>query len=241
MAFAECPHRIIFDLDDIFTFTDRHFWYLIEWSLLQLRVQGDLSPERHELLVSEFKRLNVAVFATAGVTRERWQVIMDMLAPEFPELSEALQLATVATLSEIYTSAPELRPHALEMINQVAMLQYPLVILTHADEDATALKADTYGFVKWFNQIDSVSPTGSKNAAAWQACIAKAGSTPAEVIVVEDNYKNVLAALEAGVKNVIWHKGAECPAYGQKGEVLEGVHVITDLRQLAPLIQSIWP
>ena len=233
------------DLDDVLNYTNRHFLKYLKRAVKKLISEMELKGERAAFLRKKFYNLNIEMFKTHGVVRERWRHILELLQEDFPELTEKVIEAVLPIFQLIYKTAPELREDAAVVMTQLHEfaheLGFPLAILTHADEETTQVKSDAYNLPKFFYPIKSVPANGKKDKQAFADYIHELGLEPKSVIVIEDNWHNIMEAIAAGVlpSHIIWFRGPETPDFGQNGRLPKGVNRLKNLSLLPALVKKI--
>lgn len=233
--------KIIFDLDDVLTYTNVHFRRYMDEAVNTLGDLLNLSDHRFEQFVAEFERLNIDFFAIHGVDESRWLGILHRMQDTFFELSDEVIREVLPIFAKIYNEAPPLRPHALGLAQDLFDVGLELSILTHAAQDVTDLKDKTHNLSKIFHPIDSVPPHDKKDRIAFYRHIRKLGVDPEDVIIIEDNPYNILEAIAAGVPawQIIWFRGPNTPAHLREAQVPKGVYEIRELQLLPWVIRSI--
>lgn len=122
---------------------------------------------------------------------------------------------------------------AVKTLKQLKKKGIKLGLVTNGGKDYINAVAKTYSLQKVFDIVMSVEEIKGDKGDLVKATLKKLKVKPEEVLVVGDRKSDIAAARKAGCKAVAVTYG-----YGSKEELKEADYVISDLKQLAGIIEN---
>jgi len=224
------------DLDDNLVHTNIIFLTQIELFCKHVadRYPG-VTQDGFSKLVHE---INNRLFVTNGVSPHSWDENCVELCQCYPDAVQYIKEGMVH-IRQIYQTAPQWKNGTVEFLTTLKSEGIPTYIVTHADEDWTAIKVSTLGIAQYVTAIHVVPARAHKTAAEWTKALNRFGFLPEEVCVSGDSLKtDINPAYEAGVRRLIWMDYADSWHIYRTGIVPEGTLTIREVPEIIPLISS---
>jgi len=149
--------------------------------------------------------------------------------------SEEFALETDSVVSDVlsfvYINSPDLYPETEKVLRYLKSLDFPVVVHSHSQQEWMNVKMNMIK-EKTGIKLPSLATdiNGEKDSQSWKDATSLLGLDISEMLIVGDSLtSDILPALEAGCKHVVWlnHLGKELPE-----ELKDRVHVITKIGDL---------
>lgn len=209
------------DLDDTHIFTHRHFKEKI--ALCIQHICAAENPQLISQVHTRFSEISDAAFLIPGisVSPDRWKYVLE-------------------TLSQIYTTVPQLREDSIFALEHYRQSNLKIAIFSHAPLGIIEFKLQQTGIDKFIDQVGAVNPLSHKDGNAWHTFITQQiGIDTHQVIAIGDSItSNIKAAFETGVpvNQIIWYDARDGMPSAKKGLLPPGVHQITSHFQLPDVL-----
>ena len=233
----------LFDLDDNLIITNPIFTGQI--AKYADEVIKNLPPQIDPITIrKKIAEANNEAYETHSVRRDRWKPMAEILAKQFEnEVGREGGLIfhkASSILEDIYTIPPKLREGALETVETISKFA-KTAIVTHGNEDWTNFKIDGLGLRESFDKVFIVPEGEHKEKDHWRAAVEYFGIPPKHALVSGDNIKgDIIAASEAGVKNLVWMNFREGWSLYRKGDLPEGTLEISNMIEFIDKMLESW-
>lgn len=192
--------RILTDLDDTICPTRRVFKYVHSqvFDLLDFNYPN-LSRDEWK---NEVHTINDELFEKHGVSRERWNLVADVLAKRH-NLDSALTLNIKSLYQSIYETPLEMFPGAEQFFVFMKKIDFPVGVVTHAGREWTWRKYHFLGLDKYisWDDIFIVNENGHKTWKSWKESTDFFRVLPHECIMAGDSPRtDINPAREIGIK-----------------------------------------
>jgi len=192
--------RFIFDLDDTLTPTKPIF---DKQARLASVLMASLRPEKDSHgWKKEIGAISNRLFEEYSVQKIRWDAITQEMKKTF-NLSETLSSAMQRIFASVYQTPYQMFPEAHDTLAVFKKINFPMSILTHADEAWTWQKYIWFGLDKYigWEDVHVVAANGHKDARSWKSACDFYRVNPANIASVGDSPRSdILPSLEAGIE-----------------------------------------
>jgi len=230
--------HILFDLDDTLIATRVIFR---QQSSLYCKFVSEKADINGEELKQIFKEKNDELYEAVGVNPNRYVLLNDQLKSHFYKHDGKFFDEGLGYLQDIYRIIPQVFDGAIKTIDSFHKTGKKTALVTHANQDSTDFKINSLDLRKYFSAgVHVIDENGHKTAKEWQKVIEKLMVSPKKVMVVGDNLPgDIIATYNLGVKHLYYIDVGEAAwSKYRKGEIPEGVKIISGVQELIPTILS---
>lgn len=219
---------ILFDLDDTLLETHSMFSTCIGSLKERLAVLCnctiDVIDKEFEACVLEARQIHYVN------PTPLWTLVLELLSKLHPEITREIQIEALQTINrEIYQRAVPLKQGALELLEELALTDIPIGIVTNASEEWTAFKILEAGLNNYFrtDSIIVIPPHIRKGLNDWQRAMQLHGVTPENTLIIGDNIKaDIKPAVELGAIAIYFNGGHNWSVHSEGLEDLDRSRVI---------------
>lgn len=229
---------VLFDLDDTLLETHSIFDRQID-AFIALAVSR-LPEYQFGSLLEMLREINNRAFRIYGVNPNRWETVVVQMGERCGERAKEVFNDGLTTLMEIYQIVPPVFPGALEILNLFNQTGVNMGLVTHANQKWTDFKLDNTGLRPFFQHILVVDENRHKGSNDWVSAVSLFGKEPRQGMVLGDNLRgDVIAAVEAGFRKVVWIDEKDNWSMYRQGNVPEGVIVVPEIAMLTQALLGV--
>jgi len=192
--------RFFFDLDDTIAPTKPIFNEKAKFASI---LMASLHPEKDSLAwKKEIGAISNRLFEEYSVQKIRWDVLTQEMKKTF-NLSETLSSAMQRIFASVYQTPYQMFPEAHDTLAMFKKINFPMSIVTHADETWTWQKYIWFGlgeYIAW-DDVHIIDARGHKDFRSWKSVCDSYRVKPVNIASAGDSPRSdILPSLEAGIK-----------------------------------------